>query len=132
MGTLSGTSIPAVRADARAAAAFERIALPEPSRQRHGLAYAALAAGVISVGASFAFAGEADRTFDHYEAESDPAEIARLYDRTRLFDRLSSSTLIGGEALIATGLYLRFLRRPPSARLSLEVAPSRCALAVRF
>ena len=67
---------------------------------------------------------------------TDPAEIERLYDRTARYDWYARGALIGGEALVATGLYLRFVRRPRAARttatLDLSVGPARCALAWRF
>jgi hypothetical protein len=125
-------TLPAAGAPAPAAGAFEHIPLDSPRQHGHAWAYVSLAAGAGLVGASFAFSRHADRIYDDYLGTTDPAEIDRLYDRTVRFDRLSTGALLSGEALIALGLYLRFLRRPPEARLSFELGPERCAATWRF
>ena len=63
--------------------------------------------------------------------ETDIDQIGPLYDRTIKLDRLATGSLVAGELLLATGIYLRFLR-PPRAALSLTLRPGRCALAYRF
>ena len=73
----------------------------------------------------------ADREYDRYLAASDPGEIERRFDRARRLDEWSSGTLITGEVLLATGITLRFLRRP-SSRVALEAGPSGCAVSCRF
>ena len=98
----------------------------------HLRAYALMAAGAGLVGVSFAWQDHANRVYDEYLAATEPDRIRILYDRTAHYDRLSSSALIGGETLIAGGLWLRFLHHPALERLRLAAAPGRCALALRF
>ena len=62
------------------------------------------------IGSSFILADHANHTYDEYLAATDPAEIAELYDRTVRYDRLASAALLGGEVMVAVGLYARFLR----------------------
>ena len=50
----------------------------------------------------------------------------------RFITAAACATLIGGEAFIATGLYLRFLRHPSPSRVGLSLTPRRCALSLRF
>ncbi len=111
---------------------FEQVALPPPQRHPHRLAYACMVSGAGLIGASFAFADHADRTYVRYLDSTEPAEIDRLFDETVRYDRLSSGSLIGGELLVAFGLYLRFLRRPTGRRLSLSLDARRCAVSYRF
>ena len=119
---------------ARAAAATDEptvrsVPLDEP--QRHWLGNACLVAGVALIAASFEIQGHANHRFDDYLAATEPDEIGRLYDRTVTLDRWSSGTLIGGEVMMAGGLYLRFLRRP-SSRVAMWMAPDRCAVSYHF
>jgi len=115
-------------------AAVEFPQVPVPSQpKRSGLpAYVAMAAGVGLIAGSFPIATHANQTYDRYLATTDPGEIEHLYDETVAYDRLSSASLITGEVLIATGLYLRFLRRPAAGHASLIVGERRCALSWRF
>ena len=122
----------AARAIAQAAAPFPEIPLESRAHGSHLWAYTSLVGGVGMIGLSFAFSRQADRTYDDYLAATDPDQISELYDRTVRYDRLSSATLIGGEILVATGLYLRFLRRPTPSHVGLSVAPERCAVTWRF
>ena len=126
------TAFTAARAHAQAAAPFPEVPMVEPARETHVLAYLSMVAGVGLVAGSFAVADHANRTYADYLASTDPDQIESLYDRTARLDRLASVTLLGGEALMATGLYLRFLRRPPPARLRVALLPGRCALAIRI
>jgi len=91
-----------------------------------------LGVGAALIGSSFLFAERADDAYSDYLAATRPDRIERLYDRAVLNDRLSSGSLLTGEALLAAGIYLRFVRRPPAGRLTLAVEPGRCALAWRF
>ena len=84
------------------------------------------------MGLSFTFAQRADDAYASYLVSTDTQELEILYDRAVRNDHLSHASLLTGEALIAAGLYLRFIRRPPAARLSLSLQPSRCALSCRF
>ena len=58
-----------------------------------------------------------------------------------MLDRLSTASIVAGEALLATSVYLAFLRRPEPARLGARLEPprfvvmlepSRCGVALRF
>jgi hypothetical protein len=121
---------PAACASARAAGPFpEQVIEPAPAPS-HTWAYVALTGGVGLIGLSFVLADKGNDTYAEYEAETDPARIDALYDRTERYDRLASASLIGGELLVATGLYLRFLRRPTPMRVA--IGPTRCAIALRF
>lgn len=111
---------------------FPEVPLPQPPRHSYTWAYVALGTGVGLMTTSFVFANRANHAYRDYLGEVDPVLIERFYDRAVLNDRFSSATLLGGEALIAAGLYLRFLRNPPESRLSLSLRPTRCALALRF
>jgi len=129
---LLNASLPAARAQAQAAGPFPEVPLPKPVVRPHRWAYASIVAGLGLAGASFALERSGDRTYDRYLTSTDPGEITRLYDRARLEDNLSTASLLGGEALVTFGLYLRFLRRPAGERVGLEWRPDRCAVALRF
>ena len=122
----------AARALAQAAAPFPDIPISSASPRSHGWAYLAMAAGVALIGGSFLLGHEADDTYDEYLAATDPDQIESLYDRTVLYDRYAQASLLGGEALVVTGVYLRFIHRPKPARVGLDLRPDRCALALRF
>ena len=129
---LSDLSIPAAADDPQAAAPFPVVVLPTPPRHSHTAAWLALGAGAGLLTTSFLVHERANRTYDVYLASNDPDEIGDLYDRTTNLDRLSGAALITGEVLLASGVYLRFLRAPHDARLSLALAPGRCAALWRF
>ena len=125
-------AFPAARAHAQAAAPFP-VVPPEPKTEgHHAWAYVTLAGGATLVGLSFMFSGRADQAYDDYLATSDPDQIEILYDRAVHNDHLAQASLLTGEALLAAGLYLRFLRRPAPRRVAVVLTPSRCALAWRF
>jgi hypothetical protein len=94
-------------------------------------AYVALGSGAALVGASFLLGQRANDTYDAYLHETDPDQIDRLYDRTVLYDRGASGSLLAGEGLLCFGLYWRFLRHPPP-RVALMVEAGRCAVSYRF
>lgn len=119
-------------APARAAEPFAEVPLPAPAHESHRLAYASLIGGAGLIGASFALAHSAQDTYSEYLNATDPGRISELYDRTVHFDRLSSGSLLAGEALIVTGVYLRFLRPDPPQRVSVVLGTGACALSVRF
>ena len=122
---------PAARAHAQAAEPFVEIPVEtRPPRHPHRLAYAALGTGAGLVGLSFLLTRQANARYDDYLAATDPDEVGRLYDETVRLDRWSTTSLIGGEALIVAGLYLRFLRR--SSPLQLGITPRRCVVSLRF
>lgn len=89
-------------------------------------------AGAALVGTSFYFHSRADDAYDEYLAATDVDELERHYDDANRFDGYSRASLTGGEVLLATGLYLRFVRRPAARRADLILSGTRCALAVRF
>lgn len=130
--TLIAHGTPAAGADARAASPFPEVPLPEPPRASHAWAYATIAGGVALVGLSYALSDRANARYDAYLRSTDPERIDDLYDETVALDRWSTATLVSGEALVLAGLYLRFLRRPPAARVALEPFPGGCALSFRF
>ncbi|MBI1798199.1 MAG: hypothetical protein HYR73_00765 [Candidatus Eisenbacteria bacterium] len=124
--------IPAAGALAQAAAPFPVLEVPPAAHDSHRLARAAMISGVALVAVSFVFEREADRTYDQYLTATDPADISSLYDRTLRYDRLSAGSLISGNALIATGLALRFIHRPHATHLELALGPRRCAVTCSF
>lgn len=91
-----------------------------------------LVAGLAMIAASFEISEQANDRYDDYLAATEPEAISNHYDRTVSLDRWASGTLIGGEALVATGLYLRFLRRPATTRVAWSLRPDRCAVSYRF
>ena len=110
---------------------FEVVPLPAPNSRPHLAAYACLASGAVLVAASFGIAHRADQAYDRYLVESDPLQIDRRFDEATRYDRWSSGTLLTGEAVLATGLYLRFLRRP-GLPVAVALGPGRCAVWYRF
>jgi hypothetical protein len=115
-----------------AAAPFPVVGEARPPERSHTFAYLSMAVGAALIGASFEIAHRADETYDDYRVATDERAIEDLYDRTIAYDRWARATLLGGEGLVALGLYLRFVRRPAPQRLAVELSPARCALSVRF
>lgn len=124
--------IPAACAHAQAAAPFPVVDTTPPPAPSHTLSNACLAAGVLMIGSSFLFEHQADQSYDSYLVAIEPDDITTLYDRTILYDRLSAGALIGGNVLIATGLYLRFVHHPPPERLRFALGPQRCSVTCVF
>jgi hypothetical protein len=123
---------PAARATAQAAEPFPVVAIEKRVQHRHTWAYLTLGTGAGLIGASFTFARRADEAYAEYVASTDVAALDALYDRAVRNDHLSQASLLTGEALIAAGLYMRFIRRPAAGRFSLSVLPSRCVVSCRF
>ena len=124
--------VPAARAYAQAAAPFPVVPLEEKSGGHHVWAYLTLASGATLVGLSFMFSNRADEAYANYLASSDPVEIDHLYDQAVQNDHYAQATLLTGEAVLAAGLYLRFIRHPSPKKVSVTLAPTRCALALHF
>jgi hypothetical protein len=122
----------AAGAPAQAVAAFPEVRLQPETNPSHTLAYATLLAGAAMIGASYEFERRADREYARYRDETDVARIGTLYDRTINLDRWSNATLLGGEALLAAGVYLRFLRRPAPSHVVLTAGITRCSVTWRF
>jgi hypothetical protein len=130
--TIAICNAPAACDTAQAAAPFPVVPVEEKNPHPHRAAYVCIGSGVLLTGASFLIAREADQTYSQYLNETDPDKITELYDHTVWLDHWSRGTLLGGQALIISGLYLRFIRHPAADKLSLLVAPNRCALVLRF
>jgi hypothetical protein len=119
-------------AHAQAASPFPEIPIVNEVPPSYAWAYVALGSGVAMIGGSFLLSTRADRTYRDYLEATQPDRIESLYDRTVLYDRLAGGTLATGELLLATGIYLRFVRRPHATRMSLDLGPGHCALAYHF
>lgn len=134
---LAGTAVtttPNTAACAEAQAAFPFPVLPrstQPARS-HWLAYTCAAAGAGLIAASFPLSDRADRLYDDYLTESNPARIESRWNSTIRADRVASGSLLAGESLLATAVYLRFIHRPRDSRVALVVSPAQCALSLRF
>jgi len=124
--------IPAARAHAQAAGPFPEVTVPRSPRGSATWAYVSIGVGFGLLGTSTLLADRANDRYDEYQRATNPDDVQRLYDETITLDRFSTATLLSGELLVATGLYLRFLRRPATSRVALDVGPSRCALSLRF
>ena len=125
-------ALPAARALAQAAGPFPEVPLPAPQRHSHTWALVSFASGAALLAGSFGIADAADHRYVDYLHATDPARIKDLYDEAVLFDRVSSASVLTGEVLIATGIYLTFLRHPAPSHLGLALEPSRCAVSFRF
>lgn len=117
---------------ARAAEPFSIVPRPEAPRASHRAAWAFALAGAGLVAASFPLSERADRLYADYLAETDPSAVGDRYDATRSADHLASASLLAGEALLVTAVWLAFVRRPAPPRAAVFVGPDRCAVSVRF
>lgn len=117
---------------ARAADPVQEIPLDSPKHVSHTLAYGCFILGVGMIAGSFALSQHADDLYGEYLNETDPEIIPQLFDEATRYDRYASAALIGGEVVVATGLYLRFLRRPSAPRFQFAATPQRCAFVWRF
>jgi len=118
---------------ARAAKPFEVVSRAADSRQSYKWTWITALTGAALVGISFPMADEADRRYALYLEETDPTRIDERFEATQRMDRLASGSLLAGELLLATAVWMRFVRgnhRPE--RVTLDLRPSRCALALRF
>lgn len=122
----------AVCAFAQAADSFEVVPRPVPDRTPHRAAWVCAVAGAGLVAASFPLADLAERRYADYLAETDVAAIEDRFQATVRADRMAGASLVAGEALLVTALWLRFVRRPGRPPASLVVLPDRCAIRLRF
>ncbi len=123
---------PAARALAQAASPFPDVLLPPPEPRSHTWTAVSFISGAALIGASFGLASAGDSRYGDYLRATHPGRITDLYNDAVLFDRFSTASLIAGEVLIATGLYLAFLRPPLASRLGMVLRPSRCGVSLRF
>lgn len=112
--------------------AFEVIPRASAPHRPHRAALACATMGAGLVAASFPLAKTADRRYQEYLGEVNIARIEHRWQASVRADRTASASLLAGEALVATAAYLRFIRRPATERVALVVAPSRCAVCLRF
>ena len=119
-------------AHAQAASPFPEVPLDTIPRRSFKTAYLAMAGGAVLLGSSVLLARHADDTYEEYLAETDPETIEALYDEAIRYDWYTRAALVGGNVLIATGLYLRFIKPPPTPGLALDLRPARCALVLHF
>jgi hypothetical protein len=115
VSSIAGT---AACAHAQAAAPFPEVRLQPESTRSHMLAYTTLVAGGLLIAGSYEFEHQADEEYTRYRAETDVQRIGTLYDRTVNLDRWANASLLAGVLMLATGVYLRFLRRPAPAHLA--------------
>lgn len=132
----SGDPIPADTALRRP---FEVVGRSTPVvRRSNTWAWVTALAGAALVGASFPLADEADRRYEAYLGEGDLGRIDERFSATTRMDRLATGALLAGEGLLATAVWLRFVRGEKdepvrlSERVQLDVRAGRCALAVGF
>jgi len=110
---------------------FEVVSRPS-SGSSHRLALLTALTGVALVAASFPISAEADRRYEEYLVSTDPGAMEEHFQAAERLDKYAAASLIAGEVLLATAVWLRFVRSPSRDRLSLAVGPERCALSVRF
>lgn len=111
---------------------FEVVGRSTTAKPSHKWAWITAISGAVLVGASFPLAEEADRRYAAYLAETDVDRLDQRFYSAERMDRFASGTLLAGEGLLATAVYLRFVRGERHDRVSLHLRPHRCALAVRF
>jgi hypothetical protein len=111
---------------------FERVVRPPDERPSQRLALYAALAGAAFVGASFPLSAEADRRYERYLAEVDVARMDEHFRGAERMDHYSAAALLTGEALLATAVWLRFVREPQRRGVAVEIRPDRCGLALRY
>ena len=120
-------------ARAQAETPFEVVPRRAADSGSHRIAYLTALAGIGFVVASFPLEHEADRRYAAYLSETDITKIDERFAATERMDRLASGSLLVGEVLIATAVWLRFVHHPGAQRrVGLALRPDRCALSLRF
>ena len=123
----------AVRACAQTDTPFEVVPRHAVGQPSHRAAYLTALAGVGLVIASFPLSHAADQRYAEYLNEIDVTKLDERFKATERMDRIASGSLLVGEALIATGVWLRFVHHPRAqGRVTLALAADRCALSLRF
>jgi hypothetical protein len=115
-----------------AAVPFPVVPLPQPPHPNRLAAWSCMLGGAGLIAASFVIHDRANAKYDEYLLATDPDHISSLYDQTVMLDRFSAASLITGEVLLATGIYLRFLRIPSNPRMSLDLERGACVASWRF
>ena len=126
---------PALAACARAQAGtpFEVVPRQSTVRASHRLAYATALVGAGLVIASFPLEHAADQRYAEYLQETDVTKLDERFTATERMDRIASGSLLVGEALLATAVWMRFVHHPSAQhRVTLAMRADRCALSLRF
>ena len=120
-------------ARAQAETPFEVVPRKAAAPSSHRLAYVTALVGVGLVAASFPLEHAADQRYAAYLSETDVTKLDERFTATERMDRIASASLLVGEALIATAVWLRFMHHPSAQhRVTLAMRPDRCALSLRF
>jgi len=120
-------------ARAQADTPFEVVPRHAVGQPSHRAAYFTALAGVGLVIASFPLEHEADRRYAEYLNETDVSKLDERFSATERMDRIASGSLLVGEALLATAVWMRFVHHPRAqSKLTLALAADRCVLSLRF
>jgi len=120
-------------ARAQAETPFEVVPRHPSGQVSHRLAYLTAVTGAALVALSFPLEHEADQRYAAYLSETDVDKLDERFAATERMDRLASGSLLVGEALVATAVWLRFVHHPSvQHRVTLAFQPDRCALSLRF
>lgn len=123
----------AAHARAQAETPFEVVPRHASGQTPHRLAYLTALTGIGLVALSFPLEHEADRRYAEYLSETDVSQLDERFAATERMDRLASGSLLVGEALFATAVWMRFVHHPGiQHRVTLAFKPDRCALSLRF
>jgi hypothetical protein len=120
-------------ARAQTDAPFEVVPRKAVSKTSHRLAYGLALAGAGLVIASFPLEHAADQRYAAYLQETDVSKLDDRFAATERMDRIASGSLLVGEALLATAVWIRFVHHPGAEhRVTLAMRADRCALSLRF
>jgi len=124
----------AEHARAQADTPFEVVPRHAVGQPSHRAAYFTALVGAGLVIASFPLEHAADQRYAEYLSETDVTKLDERFAATERMDRIASGSLLVGEALLATAVWLRFVHHPraQNSKVSLALAPDRCALSLRF
>ncbi|MBI5170391.1 MAG: hypothetical protein HZA61_12955 [Candidatus Eisenbacteria bacterium] len=135
-GAVMAAPMWAACASAQAASPFEVVPRATAPSRSHWAAYGCAAAGAGLLVASFPLRDAADRRYSDYLAETDPSRIESRWSDSVRADRIANGSLLAGEALLATAVWLRFVHRPRTAPVALVLGsahgPASCAVSLRF
>ena len=112
---------------------FEVVPRKAANKTSHRLAYGLALAGAGLVIASFPLEHAADQRYAAYLGETDVSKLDDRFAATERMDRIASGSLLVGEALLATAVWIRFVHHPSAEhRVTLAMRADRCALSLRF